>query len=97
MDKANASAEVLKRQIAATETELSRLKEQLAKLESGSKGLGEGGGLVTHRESRWPLSQDEYKRYGRQMIVPNYGIQGNLDHKLSFCLFHQACRLNIAP
>lgn len=25
---------------------------------------------------RWPLDTDEYKRYGRQMIVPQVGIDG---------------------
>jgi len=25
---------------------------------------------------KWPLELEEYKRYGRQMIVPNIGIQG---------------------
>lgn len=27
-------------------------------------------------DSRWPLDADEYKRYGRQMIVPQVGIDG---------------------
>jgi len=27
-------------------------------------------------ERRWPLKAEEYKRYGRQMIVPKIGIQG---------------------
>jgi adenylyltransferase/sulfurtransferase len=26
--------------------------------------------------TKWPLSPEEYKRYGRQMIVPNIGLQG---------------------
>ena len=25
---------------------------------------------------RWPLTADEYKRYGRQMILPEIGLQG---------------------
>ncbi|CAI6339737.1 unnamed protein product [Periconia digitata] len=28
--------------------------------------------------NRWPLSQDEYKRYGRQLIMPEIGLQGQL-------------------
>jgi adenylyltransferase/sulfurtransferase len=28
-------------------------------------------------KTKWPLSSEEYKRYGRQMIIPNIGIQGN--------------------
>jgi adenylyltransferase/sulfurtransferase len=72
MEAANTSAEALRAQIAATESELQRLKSQLAKIEE-KKATNETN-LVTH--SKWPLSQEEYKRYGRQMIVPGFGIQG---------------------
>lgn len=27
---------------------------------------------------RWPLNKDEYKRYGRQLIMPEVGLQGQL-------------------
>lgn len=27
-------------------------------------------------KSRWPLEPDEYKRYGRQLIMPEIGLQG---------------------
>lgn len=80
MDAATQSAEALKRQIATTEEELKRLKEQLAVIEPQSSieeavdGLELGAGPVT--TGKWPLELDEYKRYGRQMIVPNIGIQG---------------------
>jgi adenylyltransferase/sulfurtransferase len=29
--------------------------------------------------SRWPLEMNEYKRYGRQLIMPEIGLQGELD------------------
>ncbi|KAJ4988823.1 ThiF family protein [Stagonosporopsis vannaccii] len=32
----------------------------------------------THEESRWPLEPKEYKRYGRQLIMPEIGLQGQL-------------------
>jgi adenylyltransferase/sulfurtransferase len=82
MDKATSSAEVLRSQIAATEEELGRLKEQLAAVEAkeaedlNQLSMQEKPGLVT--QGNWPLALEEYKRYGRQMIVPNIGIQGNL-------------------
>jgi len=72
MESANTSAEALRAQIAATEAQLQSLKDQLAKIEE--KEVQNGVDPVTH--SQWPLSQEEYKRYGRQMIVPNIGIQG---------------------
>jgi adenylyltransferase/sulfurtransferase len=78
MDQATKSAETLRRQIAATEEELSRLREQLAVIENEEvqnlKGLSLEEGPVTRK---WPLELEEYKRYGRQMIVPNIGIQGD--------------------
>lgn len=90
MDSATASAESLRKQISATEEELKRLRAQLASVEAqdaaakGIAGLDLGaGGLVTGEknddsksEKKWPLSEEEYKRYGRQMIVPSVGIQG---------------------
>lgn len=29
---------------------------------------------------RWPLEPTEYKRYGRQLIMPEIGLQGKLAH-----------------
>jgi len=82
MDKATSSAEVLRSQIATTEEGLRRLREQLAAVEAkeaedlNQLSLQEKPGLVT--QGKWPLELEEYRRYGRQMIVPNFGIQGIL-------------------
>jgi adenylyltransferase and sulfurtransferase len=87
MDKATSRAEVLRSQIATTEEELRSLSEQLAAVEAKEAkeakeaedlnllSLQEKSGLVT--QGKWPLELEEYKRYGRQMIVPNVGIQGD--------------------
>jgi len=32
----------------------------------------------SNTQSQWPLSADEYKRYGRQLIMPEMGLQGQL-------------------
>jgi hypothetical protein len=84
MDSATQSADALRRQIAATEEELRKLKTQLATVEANENINGvekslqglevDDAGLVT--QGKWPLSAEEYKRYGRQMIVPSVGIQG---------------------
>ena len=29
--------------------------------------------------TRWPLEQNEYRRYGRQLIMPEIGLQGKLN------------------
>jgi chromosome segregation ATPase len=83
MESANASAEALRKQIDVTESELERLKAQLAQVEADavSQKIDESSArqndarLVT---KQWPLLPEEYKRYGRQMIVPSVGIQGIL-------------------
>ena len=36
--------------------------------------------------SRWPLRSDEYKRYGRQLIMPEVGLQGQLRLKTTSVL-----------
>ncbi|ATZ46468.1 Bcuba4 [Botrytis cinerea B05.10] len=82
MNSAEEKASALRRQITDTETELASLKLQLLSIEGkdvDSKDLEvTEEGLVTHGESKWPMSLEEYKRYGRQMIVPDIGIQGQL-------------------
>lgn len=37
-------------------------------------------------QQRWPLSKDEYKRYGRQLIMPEVGLQGQLRLKAATVL-----------
>ncbi|KAG0651098.1 Sulfurtransferase uba4 [Hyphodiscus hymeniophilus] len=88
MESANASAEALRKQIVCTEAELARLKLQLAQVEAGASAQ-ETDGLSIDEQSaspvtkKWPLLPEEYKRYGRQMIVPSIGIQGQLKLKES--------------
>lgn len=72
MEAASASAEALKQQIKDTENELAALKAQLAQVENPSSSPFHDGTAPR----TWPLSNEEYTRYGRQMIVPNVGIQG---------------------
>lgn len=83
MDWANASAEALRKQISETEAQLQRLKDQLAQVEADGPvdwvnglSLSDEADNVTGTPQKWPLSAEEYRRYGRQMIVPGVGIQG---------------------
>lgn len=79
MEAASESAEVLRKQITSTEEELRRLKSRVAALEK-SKANTEQQNVETFETNNahyeWPLSSDEYTRYGRQMIVPSIGLQG---------------------
>lgn len=81
MNSAEEKASALRRQIADAETQLASLKLQLLSIEgkddnSKDPEVTEEESLVTHDESKWPMSLEEYKRYGRQMIVSDIGIQG---------------------
>lgn len=80
MDSATQKADDLRKQIAKAEQELRNLKEQLAIAEKQEAvSVPELSQLSIESQEglrKWPLSSEEYKRYGRQMIVPNIGIQG---------------------
>ncbi|EPE28084.1 Activating enzyme of the ubiquitin-like protein [Glarea lozoyensis ATCC 20868] len=80
MERATTTAKALRAQITATELQLQNLKAQLATLESQEPPLQNESEKIP---TKWPLTPDEYKRYGRQMIVPNIGIQGQLNLKNS--------------
>ena len=60
----------LRREIAKREVELADLRSQLAAAESQARESKEPW--------KWPLDNHEYERYSRQMIVPNFGLQGQL-------------------
>lgn len=74
METSNIRAQALREQIAVTEKELQNLKDQLASIEAQPK---KDDGT---KNSKWPLSAEEYLRYGRQMIVPSIGMEGKHSH-----------------
>jgi adenylyltransferase/sulfurtransferase len=87
MDSIDTRCASLRAQIVATETQLANLKSQLVDAEKAAATVAaanisqvpdnrtetKGDGVKT---SKWPLLAEEYKRYGRQMIVPEIGIHG---------------------
>ena len=72
----------LRAQISATEEQLAGLRRDLANAEqaqSESATTTTAGNEHNDRNGqarRWPLLQEEYKRYGRQMIVSQVGLKG---------------------
>ena len=80
MEPAKTDAEALRDLISATEQRLEDLKNKLADVERRAypNGLNEevSNELESLKDSKWPLTPEEYLRYGRQMIVPSIGIQG---------------------
>ncbi|KAH8194530.1 hypothetical protein TruAng_011310 [Truncatella angustata] len=81
MDAATTKAALLRQQIVQTEHELERLRVQLRELETPSliSGRHDGDGeLASEVPWNWPLREEEYARYGRQLIIPTVGIQGQL-------------------
>ncbi|KAI6351549.1 Urmylation protein [Pyricularia grisea] len=90
MEEADKSAEELRAQIAECEATLQSLKEQLAAAEA-AKTPPYSGSTETDRGSissswKWPLAEAEYDRYGRQLILPTVGIQGQLRLKAASVL-----------
>ncbi|KAL2275576.1 hypothetical protein FJTKL_01966 [Diaporthe vaccinii] len=82
MDAVKKSAQQLREQISKAEEELRSLREQLAQTEAHEKAQDQDQEAETGVASangsawKWPLEADEYERYGRQLILPNVGIQG---------------------
>lgn len=80
MDSENDEAQALRQLILATELRLENLKEELAEVETRGPRHGRAeerpNELESLKDSKWPLTAEEYLRYGRQMIVPSIGIQG---------------------
>lgn len=63
--------EQLEIEISRREDELSKLRSELAAEQLASESSRENW--------KWPLQQHEYERYSRQMIVPNFGVEGEKD------------------
>ncbi|MCJ1286600.1 Urmylation protein [Xylographa opegraphella] len=97
-DQASA-ADGIRTQIELLESQLLELKKQLsdlgdiAELRNVEPGT-QPGQTFAHRASEthtaterpWPLSSTEYLRYGRQMIMPEIGLQGQLNLRKSSVL-----------
>ncbi|KAE8154490.1 hypothetical protein BDV25DRAFT_147753 [Aspergillus avenaceus] len=79
----------LRAQIDATEAQLAGLKRELEIAEQAAvqaRAQDHPNPTATVRNKgnetrRWPLLDEEYRRYGRQMIVPQLGLQGQLKLK----------------
>ncbi|KAI1277440.1 adenylyltransferase [Xylaria sp. FL0933] len=85
MDPVADKIERLKAQISKTEVELQQLRTQLAELEALPLSPSSGTAPAVQNEStgpsqewKWPLKEEEYARYGRQLILPSVGIKGQL-------------------
>ncbi|KAI1395976.1 adenylyltransferase [Hypoxylon fuscum] len=89
MGSVTTKAEQLRQKISQTEKDLQYLRRQLEDLESGVQPLNGDqsfGSASDHDQStevpppewKWPLREEEYFRYGRQLILPTVGIKGQL-------------------
>lgn len=80
MDTARKSAQQLREQIAQAEEELRGLREQLAQAEANEQDQEAQTTAASANGSawKWPLKAEEYDRYGRQLILPKIGIQGQI-------------------
>ncbi|KID97073.1 Molybdenum cofactor biosynthesis, MoeB, partial [Metarhizium majus ARSEF 297] len=64
--------ERLRKEIAVRESELADLRACLATAEAQQRQAS------PKLNWKWPLEEHDYQRYGRQMIVPNFGLDGQL-------------------
>ena len=78
--------EEVKSQIAEHERQLLDLRRELNLITEHTSALdvtcdtledSNPSSPTTSKEWRWPLSAEEYIRYGRQMILPEIGLQGS--------------------
>lgn len=63
-------AAALEAELQAAEAHVASLRQELAKIEDE---IAQDENPSTQK---WPLSPNDYERYGRQIIVPNVGVQG---------------------
>ncbi|TFB00307.1 Adenylyltransferase and sulfurtransferase uba4 [Trichoderma ghanense] len=74
--------ENLRREIAQREAELQDLRARLVKAEAEKSTAESDKDRSLNGEAwKWPLEEHEYERYSRQMIVPNFGLKGQLNIK----------------
>ncbi|KAI0013443.1 adenylyltransferase [Xylariaceae sp. FL0662B] len=71
----------LREQILQAEKELQGLRRQLDEVEASRQISEPEVSRGTPAGWKWPLSEDEYARYGRQLILPTVGIKGQLHLK----------------
>lgn len=82
MDKLEQTCASLREQIAATETQLAGLRRELESAEKAAleikkqEDTKQDDNGDNKKSESWPLMNEEYRRYGRQMIVPQLGLQG---------------------
>jgi adenylyltransferase/sulfurtransferase len=78
---------LLRSQITSCEAQLQRLRVQLAEAERNqllsSVGATDVVSYTTLSQPEsvsqtWPLHKNEYKRYGRQLIMPEIGLTGTV-------------------
>ncbi|TQN70099.1 Adenylyltransferase and sulfurtransferase uba4 [Colletotrichum shisoi] len=76
MDK----VKLLRRKIAEAALELEKLKQELQQAEEEAQ---EAQDAPAQHPWKWPLQPEDYERYGRQLIIPNVGVLGQLRLKES--------------
>ncbi|GKT40491.1 adenylyltransferase and sulfurtransferase uba4 [Colletotrichum spaethianum] len=71
--------EDLRRRVAETTLELQHLNQELEQAEREAQEAQN----APAQPWKWPLQPEDYERYGRQLIIPNVGITGQLRLKES--------------
>jgi adenylyltransferase/sulfurtransferase len=71
------TAEDVRRDIERHEAELVKLRRELQDVEAQEleRSASRNGDAQAGPESRWPMKEEEYERYARQLVVPGFGIK----------------------
>lgn len=69
------NADFIKTCVERTEKDLIRLRKDLARVEAEEQEARKQE-AETKKPWKWPLEEDEYSRYGRQLILPGVGVEG---------------------
>ena len=97
-------AALLRSRVALLESELLDVKQQLSIVEQlamvsnaapmiqpSKQSAGAIPASAAGTEWTWPLEAEEYIRYGRQMIMPEVGLQGEAYTVLCVVLYGETC------
>ncbi|BGP27853.1 URM1 activating enzyme [Rhodotorula toruloides] len=80
LDEARARVAELEEQLAALSASASQ-SEQSSSMTAAADARLNGAAATNSERKQWPLSLREYKRYGRQMLVSQIGLPGQLQLK----------------
>ena len=82
MDEVDRAVAVLRERVETAEKDLADLKAQLAQAEKQARDAKRDSTSHATLKGTWPLRPNEYDRYARQMILPDFGVEGEFPSEI---------------